>query len=804
MSDDRVDALLAQMTIEEKVAQLHGIFPMDYFGPEGPDAAEVLARTPHGVGHLCMGGNLAAQPAELAETLNTLQRVFVEQTRLGIPAMVHNEALNGFAQDSATNFPTAIGLAASWQPDLIHDMAAIAGREARAVGVHHVLSPVLDVARDARWGRNHETYGEDPHLCSAFGVAFVSGMQGDDLATGVISTGKHFLGYSFTEGGLNQARSSAGRRELYEVFALPFEAAIRDAGLASMMNSYSEVDGEAPAGSVRILTELLRERLGFEGVVVADYGAVERLIDPHRLAATPREAGILALTAGLDVELPALVGFEELPEAVANGEIDEALVDRGARRVLAHKFATGLMDSPYSDVEAARSIFAMPDSVSLARQITDESLVLLENDGLLPLSPDVGKVAVIGPMADDMRCLFAAYTPASGVELGMAIMRGMANTMAGVPDGVAPTEAAGRSPDPTFDAVTHAFHTVEEAAPREEIDERIRSLYPGRPTIFGAVSEKTDAVTAPGCGWTFPGTDDIAEAVALAEGSDVVVLAIGEKTGWVGDATAGEGRDRATLGLPGSQGELARRVIATGVPTAVVMLTGGPLDVADDLAGAGAILQAWYPGPHGGEAIADALFGTVNPGGKLPMSYPSTVGASPTYHGQAYGTGANTDRAYVDAATAAPWGFGFGRSYTTFEVSDLSVSAASVAAGEVVTFGCTVANTGTRAGDEVVQVYVSDVFASMIRPVRQLAGFRRVSLEPGAACRVEFDFDTSQLAFLDVDDALVVEAGEIAVGVGTSAADLPLRSSFEIADSMVLEHRRAFVTPTRVDYQRTT
>jgi len=791
---ERVEALLADMTIEEKVAQLHGIFPMDYFGAAGLDPAEVMARTPHGVGHLCMGGNLAAEPGELAETLNSLQRIFVDDTRLGIPAMVHNEALNGFAQDAATNFPTAIGLGATWRPEGVHDMATVASREARAVGVHHVLSPVLDVARDARWGRNHETYGEDPHLCAAFGVAFVSGMQQGDLGAGVIATGKHFLGYSFTEGGLNQARTSASRRELYEVFALPFEAAIRDAGLASIMNSYSEIDGEAPAGSVHILTELLRDRLGFDGAVVADYSAVERLIDPHQVAATPREAGIMALTAGLDVELPTRVGFDELPEAVAAGEIDESVIDRAVKRVLTHKFATGLMDAPFVDASEAREVFARPESIALARQITDDSLVLLENDGLLPLAANMGTVAVIGPMADDMRSLFAAYTPASSVELGLAIMKGMSSSQAGVPAG----ESAGRSPDPTLDAVTHAFHTVEEAAPREEIDERVRALYPERPTLYEAIGRRANAVTEQGCGWTFTDQSGIADAVALARGADAVVLAIGEKTGWVGDATAGEGRDRATLSLPGSQGELARSVIATGVPTVVVLVSGGPLDVADDLAGARAVLQSWHPGPHGGEAVADALFGVTNPGGKLPMSYPSSVGASPTYHGQVNGTGANTDRAYIDAATASPWPFGHGLSYTSFAVSDLQVSSETVDAGGTITFGCTVENTGDRRGDEVVQTYVSDLVASMIRPVRQLAGFRRVTLDPGASCRVEFEFDTTQLAFLDARDQLILESGTIEVRAGTSVADLPLVEQFEVVGSVELDRRHSFVTPSRV------
>ncbi len=297
-TSERVELLLAEMTVDEKAAQLVGVFPTDL------DAANLGDRLGHGLGHLCMGGNLASEPGALVEAIGVYQRFLVEETRLGIAAMVHNEALNGLAQDSATNFPTAIGLASTWRPDRIEAMAAVASGEARAAGLHHVLSPVMDVARDARWGRIHETYGEDQFLVAAMSVAFVRGMQGDDLSTGTIATAKHFIGYSLTEAALNQTKTTLGPRELYEVYALPFEAAIRDAGLASVMNSYSEIDGEPVAGSYAILTDLLRGMLGFEGAVVADYSAVARLQDPHMVAATPREAGRMALIAGLDRSRP--------------------------------------------------------------------------------------------------------------------------------------------------------------------------------------------------------------------------------------------------------------------------------------------------------------------------------------------------------------------------------------------------------------------------------------------------------------------------------------------------------------------
>ncbi|MDG2025913.1 MAG: glycoside hydrolase family 3 N-terminal domain-containing protein [Acidimicrobiales bacterium] len=783
----RVEALIAEMTIGEKAAQLVGAFPADM------DMDDLSSSIPEGLGHICMGGNLASEPGALADALNHIQHFLVEETRLGIPAMAHNEALNGLAQDAATNFPTAIGLGATFRPDRIRAMAEVASREARAVGLHHVLSPVMDVARDARWGRIHETYGEDPHLVAAMSVAFVQGMQGEDLAEGTIATGKHFLGYSLTEGALNQTRTTAGPRQLYEVFALPFEAAIRDAGLASVMNSYSEIDGEPVAASHAILTDLLRDRLGFAGAVVADYSAVTRIRDPHAVAGTDRDAGRMALTAGLDVELPSAIGFKKIPQMVATGELDEAIVDVALRRVLTHKFAVGLIDRPYADAEAAPSVFAVPASLELARRITDESLVLLENDGILPLSTSIGSVAVVGPMVDNLRALFATYTPASGAELFRAMMAGLGGTMAGVSD-----EEPSASVDPTLDAVTQVFHSTAEVVARDELDDAIRNLYPRISTIGNAISERVFATVVEGCDWTNADRSNIDAAVDAASSADAAVLCIGEKTGWVGDATGGEGRDRSTLHLPGAQAELARRVIATGTPCVVVLLSGRPLDVAADIAGAAAVLQAWHPGADAAPAITDALFGVTNPGGKLPISYPASTGACPTYHGHTHGSGYSSDRAYIDGPSDPVWAFGHGLSYTTFDISDLTISANELTCGESVTIGVTVTNTGDRAGDEVVQVYVRDMVGSVVRPVRQLAGFRRVTLDPGDKARVEFDYDTHQLAMLGADNRLIVEAGEVAVMAGSSSNDLPLAGSFTMRDTIQLEHRTSFVTPSTV------
>ncbi|MXZ79091.1 MAG: beta-glucosidase [Acidimicrobiia bacterium] len=798
---ERVADLLSRMTLEEKAAQVVGVFPGMFMGPTGPDPDKMSKLIPHGVGHICMGGGLARRPRELASVLNFIQEWLRDNTRLGIPAMVHNESLCGLAQDSATAFPTAIALAATFQPRLIEKMAGVASREARAVGINHVLSPVLDVNRDARWGRVHETYGEDPFLCTAMGIAFVRGMQTDDLGGGTIATGKHFLGYSYTEGALNQTASPMGPRAVHEVYALPFEGAIRDAGLASVMNSYSEIDGVPVAGSPEILTGLLRGQLGFQGCVVADYSAVTRLRRPHAVAATDAQAGVLALTAGLDIELPTGIGYPSLPDAIRDGDLDESILDLAVERALTQRFQVGLMDSPTVDPDEAAAAFNEPEALKLSRTITDASLVLLENDGTLPLGPDAGTVAVIGPMADTLRGLFAAYTPAAALELFMAMSQGLGGSMAGVFEASDDADDSSTS-DPTLDAVTQVFHSTGAIIDPAELDQGIGDLYPTMGTIADAIAQYAPVTSIKGCDWTRRDEDGIDEAVAAAQTADVVVLAVGEKTGWVGDATGGEGRDRKTLELPGAQSQLVRRVIATGVPTVAVVVSGRPLDKAGDLAGAKAILQVWHPGPEGPQAIAAALFGELNPGGKLPVSFPSGVGASPTYHGHKHGSGSSSDRAYVDGPSAPVWAFGHGRSYTSFEISDLALSDTSVRAGDVVVIACGVKNTGDRAGDEVVQLYVRDVVGSITRPVRQLAGFHRVSLDPGESCRVEFDFDTSQLAFLDHNFELVVEEGDIEVMIGSSSVDLPLRANFRLISSLKLDHRTSFTTPSRVDERR--
>ena len=415
---DRVADLLERMTLEEKVAQLGARWITSLVTDERFDPERAFERLEHGIGQVtrigASTGLFANQSAELA---NQVQRVLVERTRLGIPCVIHEEAVAGFLHRGATVFPQALGLAATWNPDRIREIADVIRTQMLAVGARHNLSPVLDVARDPRWGRVEETYGESPELCARMGVAYVRGLQTDDLSGGVVCTGKHFLGYGLSQGGRNHAPVHLGARELREVYAEPFAAAIREAGLASIMNSYSSIDGEPVAASRALLTDLLRDELGFDGIVVADYFAVMQLYANHRTAEDKREAGIQSLVAGLDVELPALDCYATLTDAVAAGDLDERVVDESCARVLAQKFQLGLFERPYVDADAALEVFDTDEQRGLARRAAAEGLVLLKNDGLLPLGSDVRRVAVIGPHADDPRLLQGDYHYPAHLEI---------------------------------------------------------------------------------------------------------------------------------------------------------------------------------------------------------------------------------------------------------------------------------------------------------------------------------------------------------------------------------------------------
>jgi beta-glucosidase len=740
---ERVHDLLTRMSLEEKVAQLGSAWVFQLAdGPE-LDTGRATELLRHGLGQVTrISGASSLRGHEAAVLANAIQRHLVTATRLGVPAIVHEEICSGLMSRGSTIFPQAIGVASTWEPDLNAALADAVRTQMRSIGAHQGLSPVLDVCRDPRWGRTEETFGEDPHLVARMGVAFVHGLQGDDPATGVVATAKHLVGYGASEGGMNWAPAHIGPRELREVYLHPFEAAVKDAGLRSVMHAYNEIDGVPAAANHALLTSLLRVEWGFDGCVVADYFGVRQLADYHRLAADAEDAAAMALDAGLDVELPGADCYgAPLLAAVRSGRVTEATVDTAVARVLKTKFELGLFEEPYVEPERGPDVTDTSAHRQLARTIAAKSLVLLRNDGVLPLASDGGPIAVLGPNADQARHLIGDYTYPVHVESLQEVLRSGRNVFA------IPIDE------------DHAFDPIE--LPATSVVTELRARFGDRVRY------------APGCDVSGASRDGFADAVALAGESDVAVMVMGDKAGLTDDCTSGESRDVTSLDLPGVQEDLVRAVLATGTPVVLVLVAGRPTaspPLHDECA---AVVMAWLPGQEGAAAIVDALVGDVNPGGKLPVSYPRTAGQIPVFYGHKVSGGRSHWKGdYVDSPSSPLYPFGYGLSYTTFALSDPNLATPVVSWRDVVTTSVRVTNTGAREGEEVVQLYVRDPAASVTRPVLELKGFVRLALAGGESTTVTFATPVGQLGFHDRDLAYVVEPGAIEVFVGTSSADL--------------------------------
>jgi beta-glucosidase len=677
------------------------------------DLDAVIQKMPHGIGQVTrIGASTGLHPEESATFMNALQRVAVEHTRLGIPVIVHEESTGGFCHRDATVFPQGIGLAATWDPLLVKQVAEVIRTQMMAVGARHALAPVLDIARDPRWGRVEETYGEDPVLSGTIGTAYVKGLQSDDLHAGVAATGKHFLGYAMSEGGRNWGPVQLGPRELREVYAKPFAAVIRDAELATIMNSYASVDGLPCAGCPAILTELLRDELGFDGVVVADYASVVMLMDHHHVAAHRGEAARLALLAGLDMELPAVDCYgEPLKAEIEASRVPLEVVDTAVRRVLRLKFQLGLFERPYVDVEAASKAFQTPEQRALARQAVAESTILLTNDGVLPLAPTLKNLAVIGPGADDERLLQGDYHYPAHLEM---VYAASAHVEA---EGLDVPHAAGSyAPGPYFTP-----HITPLAGLRTALGNDVEICY------------------AKGCEVLGDDRSGFAEAMQVARNAEVVVVVVAGRSGISRPVTVGEGNDATSLDLTGVQQELVEALAEIGTPLVVVVLSGRVHTLASIARRANALLQLFPPGEEGGNGLSDVLSGKVNPSGRLPVSMPRSVGQVPNH----VGSRAGGDRAmffgdYIASPTSPLFAFGHGLSYTTFAYSVHTVQAKSTT--EPIEVSIVIHNTGELAGDEVVQLYCRDLVASVARPSRMLLGFARIYLSPEQACRVTFQY----------------------------------------------------------------
>ena len=753
---ERVADLLSQMTIEEKIAQLgsawvgssgegDGVAPMQdqFYDDQAPPLDELIK---HGLGQLTrVFGTRPVPPSAGMQALAGLQARIAAASRFGIPAVAHEECLTGFAAWTATIFPTPLAWGASFDPELVLDMARSFGATMHAVGIHQGLAPVLDVVRDPRWGRTEEAIGEDPYLVGTIGSAYVAGLQ----ASGVQATLKHFVGYSASRAARNMAPVSMGSRELTDVMLVPFEMAIQLSGARSVMPAYIAIDGVPASADGQLLTTLLRDELGFDGLAVSDYFAVSFLELQHAVAAAPGDAARLALAAGLDVELPNVRCFgTPLLAAAAAGDVPVELIDRAAARVLGQKIGLGLLDPGWAAVPATSvPDLDAPAQRAIARRLAQESVVLLANDsGVLPLDR-AARVAVVGPLADDQLAFFGCYT----------MPRHLGHQVNGGTDGPGVAVA----------------------------------------TLLAALREELPDVTyARGCDVRGDDRSGIDAAVAVAREADVVIAVVGDEAGLFGHGTSGEGCDVTDLTLPGVQEDLLHALAGTGKPVVAVLVTGRPYALGGVAGQLAAVVQAFFPGEEGGHAIAGVLTGRVAPSGKLPVEIPRVPGGQPSTYLRSR-TAALHSGSSVDPTPL--FAFGHGLSYTTFEYSDLELSALAVPTDGIVEISCTVRNTGDVAGTEVVQLYLTDPVSQVVRPVRWLAGFVRVPLAPGQARRVAFSLHADRTSFTGLSGLRVVEPGDIQVAIGGASDSLPLSGTFTITGPLrTLGRRRVLDTPASV------
>lgn len=771
--EERVEDLLLRMTLEEKVAQLTSQWAFFVLGDNGLNIEKMNELFKDGIGQLSrLAGMLDLEPEATASIANEIQRYFVENTRLGIPVIIHEECLCGYQAKKATVFPQIIGVAATWDPENVEEMGKIIKNQMRSSGAHLGLSPVLDVARDPRWGRMEETFGEDPYIVSIMGTAYVKGIQGSDLKDGVMATAKHFLGYSATEGGMNWAPSHIPQRELLEIYAKSFEAVIKEADLACVMNSYSEIDGVPCAVSKEILTKLLRDKLGFNGMVVSDYSAIPTACTYHNVAPDNTEAAIQTLEAGLDVELPLKVAYnKDLIEAVKEGKLSEKVIDLSVRRVLKKKFQLGLFENPFVDIEKVSQYYNSQEYRDTAKDIALKSITLLKNeDNILPLKKDLKSIAVIGPNADSCRNLFGDYTYVGQIEDAIA---NIAND--GFISGISSIDSAEKRK--MVELCKNVLDADEDYFSRYAY-ENIKSVLEA---VKDTVSASTEIHYAKGCDINSDNRQDFSKAIEAATKSEVVIMVMGGKSGLMIDATSGESRDRTNLELPGVQLELVKEICALGKPVVLVLINGRPLSITWESENVSAIIEAWVPGEEGSAAVADVLFGEYNPGGRLPVSIPRNVGQIPVFYyhkpsgGRSHWTGD-----YVDESTKPLYCFGYGLSYTKFEYSNLRINKDKVDIMGEVKISLDLENIGEMKGDEVVQLYLHDREATITRPVQQLFGFKRLTLESNEKATITFKVPMNILGFVDRNNDFVVEPGNIDVMIGSSSQDIRLKGEFEI------------------------
>lgn len=791
--NERAKALLAQMSPEEKLGQLVGYLP--WMNIRGKWMPEMPAQKVGQVSALQMRTLKNTEDAIAFQ--QNMQQTIIDRSAHNIPAVFHMEGLCGAYLPGATSFPSGIGRGSGWDPELEQQIGQIVGRQERAMGITYTLAPVLDLSRDARMGRHGEAYGEDPTLAAALGSAYVKGVQQrDESGRQTDAVAKHFLGFHLGASGIHGADSQISPRELREIHAKPFQAAITEAGIKGIMPCYCSLNGEPVSVSKEIMTDLLREEMGFDGVVFSDYGGISNAFSFHHIGESLTDTGYRAMEAGMDLELPSPAGYNlELLQRFENGEADIAVLDAAVERVLTAKFRMGLFEHPMAlagDVLQQQLHHDGDEEVSLrsARQ----SLVLLKNDGTLPLSNGKQKIAVIGYQASTARIFFGGYTHFSMAEGQLAAIA----SMAGVRDmGVASPVKMETLPgvpiqsdfDPAFEAV------LQQQKPGiHSLLEELRIRMPQAEIRYAK-------------GYNIAGNDHSAfeEALQIAKDADIVILTLGGKHGTSSIASMGEGVDATDINLPECQDAFMELLEPLHKKVIGIHFNGRPIssDVADRVCGT--ILEAWNPAEKGAQAIADVLLGEVNPSGKMPVSVAYNAGQIPIYYNHPNGSSWHQGDSigfpnYVDCTHKPRYPFGHGLSYTEFTYSNLHLNAAEVAPDQDVVIHVDVQNTGNREGTEVVQLYIRDEKASMTRPNMELAGFCRVSLLPGEAKAVTFTMKPSQLAFLDRSFRWKVEKGLFTIKVGASSEDIRLTGSFRITEDAFIDGKtRGFYAKTVIE-----
>ncbi len=778
----RVEDLLSRMTLDEKVAQLCGDLASSFIvdGKISHEALQEKFKNGHGrfTQYSLVG---LVDSKKIAEITNEIQDYFVNETRLGIPVALQSENLCGYPGEGGTLFPAQMNVGTTWEPELAEEMSNIIGQESRAVGITSAMSPVIDVSRDPRWGRTYETYGEDQYLISQMGINYIRGMQNQ----GVSCIAKHFLGYAETQAGLNTATTRLNDRELYEVFATPFEAADKEAGLDAMMANYAEIDGLPVIDNKKIIGDLLRKTMGFKGALTSDGAAVLKTFNYYHVADTYNEAGYLAKKAGTDTEIPVGAAFKNLPEYVKNGMLDESIIDESVRRILTIKFKRGLFENPYAEIDKVKDSMINSDKEAVSKKIAQKSIVLLKNDGILPLKKGL-KLAVIGPHADSLRYPVSGYTYPAYIEMLEASRKDASSiSFNGIADEEAKSEKDDTPKGPF--ATLYEMLSDDDVAKLDDMNGVLRKL--NATSLKEALEKRFDVFYAKGCDIIAEDKSGFSEAIDAAENSDVVIMALGGNCGWV-NVTGGEGKDRQSLDLPGVQQQLLEKIAAVGKPVVIVLYGPGVFAVNWAQENISGIIQAGMPGPFAGEVVANVIDGSYNPGGKLTMTIPRSTGQIPIFYnhktGSGYASGGDENVAaifsggYTDGDATPLYPFGFGLSYTTFGLSDFAVDKKEVNCDGELVVTCNVTNTGTVAGDEVVQLYQAFHGAHVVRPNKQLAGFKRVSLRPNETRQVRFRLKMAQLGYYNENMEFVVEPGSLDLMLGTSSDNIVMNQTISI------------------------